>query len=189
MGRSLIRTFKQHTIPAFHCYKSNTSQAFIHISRKTNDGCPCPDWLVKSQDVLVKRHARRSKFEPLVDTARLVLANPTYVIVRYPNNREAIVSLRYLSPTENSDTLIQNPFDYGYSEYSPDDNREAIVSFRDPVPTGNFNTYNLDDNEQRASQKHAIDEANVGDLVFPIEDSEVNGNNPLRRSKRQRRPP
>ncbi|KAI0984887.1 hypothetical protein GJ496_005131 [Pomphorhynchus laevis] len=109
-----------------------------------------------------------------------------------------ILPVVIFSPTENSDTLIQNPPDYDSSEYSLDNNREEIMSFRYPAPTGNSNTvrhnhsdrgpseYNIDDNEQRARPKHSLDETNVRDLVFPIDDSEVHANNPLIKSKRQR---
>ncbi|KAI0984376.1 hypothetical protein GJ496_006790 [Pomphorhynchus laevis] len=68
------------------------------------------------REVLVRRHDRRSKFDPLVDQAKLLLINPKYDIVLYPNGREAVVSLRDLAPdlandgteeNENTDTGIR----------------------------------------------------------------------------------
>ncbi|KAI0985706.1 hypothetical protein GJ496_012058 [Pomphorhynchus laevis] len=88
--------------------------------------------------------------------AMLDLDNPTSLGGNI-YNREAILSLRDLAPTENSETLIQNTPDYESSEYPLDDNRESIVSFRDPAPTGNSNT----ENKQRARPKPAFDKANI----------------------------
>ncbi|KAI0987851.1 hypothetical protein GJ496_009903 [Pomphorhynchus laevis] len=143
-----------------------------------------------------------------------LIQNPhDYKSSEYPldYNRKAIVSFRVSAPTGNfntvgqnhsgrdplesflnSDTLIQNHHDYESSEYPLDYNRKAIVSFRVSAPTGNSNTVGQNHSGRdpsEASPIHALDEANVKNLVFPIEDSEVHVYNPLRRSKGQRRPP
>ena len=48
--------------------------------------------------MLLKRHARRSKFEPLVDEVDLVSVNPTSARVRFEGGREVSVSLRDVAP-------------------------------------------------------------------------------------------
>ena len=48
--------------------------------------------------ILLKRHIRAHKSEPLVDEVELLGANPQYAHVRLPDGRETIVSLRHLTP-------------------------------------------------------------------------------------------
>ena len=42
--------------------------------------------------VLLKRHVRPSKADPLVDEVKLLQANPHYAFVRYPDGRKTTVS-------------------------------------------------------------------------------------------------
>ena len=46
----------------------------------------------------MKRHVRRSKYEPLCDEVDLVAINPTHAQIRFPCGREAAVSLKHLAP-------------------------------------------------------------------------------------------
>ena len=50
--------------------------------------------LHKPGPVLLKRHIRSSKYEPIVDEAELIHATPSYARVRMTNGRGATVSLR-----------------------------------------------------------------------------------------------
>lgn len=52
--------------------------------------------------VLLKRHVRNSKFEPLVDEVELIEANPLYAHVQFPGGREDTVSLKHLAPQGNA---------------------------------------------------------------------------------------
>ena len=54
----------------------------------------CATWLSQQGPVLLKRHVRQSKYEPLVDRVHLLEANPQYAHIRFPNGRESTVSLR-----------------------------------------------------------------------------------------------
>ena len=47
---------------------------------------------------MIKRHVCGSKYDPLVDEAELVEANPQYAHVRLNDGRETTVSLRDLAP-------------------------------------------------------------------------------------------
>ena len=53
-----------------------------------------PTWLHKPGPVLLKRHVRSSKYEPIVDKVELIHATPSYARVRLSSSREATVSLR-----------------------------------------------------------------------------------------------
>ena len=59
-----------------------------------------PNWLTSPGKVFLKRHARSSKFEPLVDEVDLLEANPNYAHIRHSNGRESTVSLRHLAPLD-----------------------------------------------------------------------------------------
>ena len=56
--------------------------------------------------MLLKRHLRSSKYEPLVDEVNLLEANPQYAHVRFPDGREDTVSIKHLAPTGNEEALI-----------------------------------------------------------------------------------
>ena len=56
--------------------------------------------------VLLKRHVRESKYDPLVDEVELLDANPEYAHVRFPSGRETTVSLRHLAPRGDVDLRV-----------------------------------------------------------------------------------
>ena len=74
---------------------------FKHL-RKTATGCTIPSWLSHPGPILLKRHMRNNKYEPLVDKDQLIDANPQYAYIRYPDGRETIASLRHLAPISSS---------------------------------------------------------------------------------------
>ena len=57
-----------------------------------------PTWLMTPGTVLMKRHVRNSKYDPLVEEVELIESNPEHAYVRYPDGRESTVSLRHLAP-------------------------------------------------------------------------------------------
>ena len=66
-----------------------------------------PTWLTTPGPVLLKRHVRSSKFEPLVDEVELIEANPSYAHIRLPDGRKDTVSLKHLAPQGNTDSQCQ----------------------------------------------------------------------------------
>jgi len=72
-----------------------------------------PSWLADGNTtVLLKRHVRSSKYEPLVDEVELLEANHQYAHIRHPDGRESTVSTNHLAPAgeEASETeLIPAP--------------------------------------------------------------------------------
>ena len=99
-----------------HC--TQFSLRFVHppherlfnYQRRSTSGQAIPSWLSTPGPVLLKRHVRNSKYDPLVDEAELIEANPQYAHVRLCNGRETTVSLRDLAPyspiAENHDTPV-----------------------------------------------------------------------------------
>ena len=57
-----------------------------------------PTWLSSPGPVLLKRHVRTSKSDPLVDEVELLQVNPQYAHIRHPDGRETTVSIRHLAP-------------------------------------------------------------------------------------------
>ena len=65
-----------------------------------------PTWLSVPGPVLLKRHIRTSKTDPLVDEVQLLQANPQYAHIQHADGREAMVSIRHLAPC--GDTPLQD---------------------------------------------------------------------------------
>lgn len=85
--------------------------------RRSSNGSSIPTWLSTPGPVLLRRHCRTNKYEPLVDEVQLIEANPEYAYVRLPNGNETTVSLRHLAPKEdvnrgNDNVNIYNTIDY-----------------------------------------------------------------------------
>ena len=51
--------------------------------------------------VLLRRHVRSSKTDPLVDEVELLQANPNYAHIRYPDGKEDTVATKHLAPPGN----------------------------------------------------------------------------------------
>ena len=69
------------------------------FQRRSASGHSVPSWLAAPGKVLLKRHVRRSKYEPLVDEVEVIDANPQYAHVKLPSGQETTVSVRDLAPT------------------------------------------------------------------------------------------
>ena len=82
------------------CTATNSTphQRFMSFERRSIRENTLPSWLTENGPVLVRRHVRRSKYEPLVSEVELVSVNPTNAKVKYPCGREDTVSLRDLAP-------------------------------------------------------------------------------------------
>ena len=83
-------------------------ERLFSFQRRSASGKPVPSWLLTQKKVLAKRHARRSKYDPLCDEVDLVSVNPANARVRYPGGREDTVSLRDLAPLPVSDSNAKN---------------------------------------------------------------------------------
>ena len=89
-------------------------ERMFHHGRRSSHGTSIPTWLTKSKTALVKRHARSSKHDPLVDEVEVLAVNPCYIRVKYPSGREDNVSLKHVSPPSNSN--VENNSDNCFSD-------------------------------------------------------------------------
>ena len=85
-----------------------------------------PSWLATPGPVLLHRHVRNTKYEPLVDQVDLVEANPEYALIRYPDGRKSTVSLHDLAPTgvpRDNNNIDMTPTNANPGDYTePTDN-------------------------------------------------------------------
>ena len=89
-----------HSIRSLLCTATNTTphERFLTFNRRSTLGTSVPSWLSSPGPVLLKRHVRTSKYDPLVDEVELIQAFPTHARVRLQNGREVTVSLRDVAP-------------------------------------------------------------------------------------------
>ena len=77
-------------------------ERFFRFPRRSSSGASIPTWMAEPGAVLLKRHVRPTKADPLVDEVELLQANPHYAFVRYPDGRETTVSTKHLAPKPTS---------------------------------------------------------------------------------------
>ena len=90
-----------HSIRSLLCTATNETpheRMFSH-QRRSCSGPSIPSWLTQPGKVYLKRHVKRSKYEPDVDLVDLLEANSHYAHVRLPSGLETTVSTRHLAPT------------------------------------------------------------------------------------------
>lgn len=89
-----------HTTRSLLCTSTNVTphERLFSFQRRSALGTSFPTWLSQPGPVLLKRHVRSSKNEPLVDEVELIHATPSYAKVRFPTGKEATVSLRDIAP-------------------------------------------------------------------------------------------
>ena len=74
--------------------------------------------------MLLKRHERNSKYEPLIEKVELLNCNPQYAQVRFDSGRESTVSLRDLAPFTLD--LTQNQTNSDNDESLSEENTETL---------------------------------------------------------------
>ena len=98
----------QETLPdVMHSIRSLLSTAtnstpherFSGFSRRSTSGVSLPTWLSTPGPILLKKHVRANKYDPLVNEVELLETTPNYAHIRHPDGRESIVSLKHLAPT------------------------------------------------------------------------------------------
>ena len=87
-----------HSIRSLLCTATNATphERLFNYSRRSSTGTTIPAWLCDPGPVLLKRHVRANKTDPLVDEVELLQANPQYAHIRYPDGKEDTVSVKYL---------------------------------------------------------------------------------------------
>ena len=96
-----------HSLRSLLCTATNCTphERFFKFERRSSTGGSVPTWLSTPGPVLLKRHVRASKSDPLVDEVQLLQANPQYAHVRHTDGRETTVSIRHLAPRGSTDEL------------------------------------------------------------------------------------
>ena len=89
-----------HSIRSLLCTSTNETlhERLFSYGRRTSFGHALPSWLSNPGPVLLRRHVRSSKYDPLVEKVNLIEANQNYAHIRFPNGREESVSMRHLAP-------------------------------------------------------------------------------------------
>ena len=77
-------------------------ERMFSFQRKSVSGSSVPSWLAKPGPVFVRKHVRGSKYDPIVEEADLIEANPEYAFIRLKSSHETTVSLRDLAPCGDS---------------------------------------------------------------------------------------
>ena len=93
-----------HSIRSLLCTTTNATshERLFSYQRQTPIGHSLPTWLSTPGPVLLRCHVQASKYEPLVDEAILLEANPQYAHIRFTNGRESTVYVSDLAPAMNS---------------------------------------------------------------------------------------
>ena len=89
-----------HSIRSLLCTATNCTphERMFNFQRKSTSGHSVPSWLSRPGPVYVRKHVRGSKYEPSVEEAELIEANPEYAFIRLKTGHETTVSLRDLAP-------------------------------------------------------------------------------------------
>jgi transposase InsO family protein len=95
-----------NSIRSLLCTATNSTphERLFNYSRKSALGSSIPSWLLEAKTVLIRRHVRTNKNDPLTDRAEIVQVNPHNAIVRFENGRETSVSLRDIAPFSNQES-------------------------------------------------------------------------------------
>ena len=151
-----------------------------------------PTWLSSPGPVLLKRHVRANKTDPLVDEVQLLQANPQYAHIRHADGRETTVSIRHLAPHGGTEMLpSQDAQIDGNSQHGSDDDPIATTpgdttvfeGAGTPAPAGTPALVTpARPTPARPSDSSGLTEPI--DTVTPTVETQV-----IRRSQRERRPP
>ena len=146
-------------------------------------GSSLPSWLSNGNSrVLLKRHVRASKYDPLVDEVELIEANHQYAHIRHPDGRESTVSTHDLAPAGDTpeDDMRAVPYQITQPVTDPPTDSPADPPTDPPVNDA------LTETNTNAAPAHNITPG--VDLDTPA-DASTNRMPDLRRSQRQRRAP
>ena len=96
-----------HSIRSLLCTATNCTphERMFNFQRKSTAGNSVPSWLAQPGPVYVRKHVRNSKYDPIVEEAELIEANPEYAFIRLGTGHETTVSLRDLAPCGNAEQL------------------------------------------------------------------------------------
>lgn len=101
-----------HSIRSLLCTATNDTphEHLFTYQRHSFTGHSVPSWLTTPGPVLLKRHIRQSKYEPLVDKVELLEANPNYAHILLPDGKTSTVSVGDLAlyPVDSNIQLVND---------------------------------------------------------------------------------
>ena len=100
-----------HSIRSLLCTCAATNETpherFFRFPRRSSFGASILTWMAELGPVLLKRHVRPTKADPLVDEVELLQANPHYAFVRYPMVERQRFQQRTLRPSPHQHPRIK----------------------------------------------------------------------------------
>ena len=119
-----------HSIRLLLCTATNATphERLFNYARRSSTGTAVPSWLRSPGPVLLQRHVRMNKTDPLIDEVELLQANPQYAYIRYPDGREDTVSIRHLAPA-GSEPRVR-------ADHIPDNSSTQSTDTTDVAPRG-----------------------------------------------------
>ena len=183
-----------HLIRSLLCTATNTTphERLFNYQRRSTMGVTFPTWLSQSGPVLLRRHARSSKHEPVVDKVELMHATPTYAQVRFPTGREATVSLRDIAPITERQVISPekcSTFEESISPNAKDDKCDNAIETSNPssILSPSKKNFTADDNLPTNSTTNRL---TCNDKDVGVRNDNRHSADPvLRRSTRDRCPP
>ena len=167
-----------HSVRSLLCTTTNSTphERFLCFQRRSALGISAPSWLNSSSTVLVRRHNRASKYEPLVEEADLIHDTLQYAFVRFKNGYESTVYLRDIAPLPDSEESISSN------------------TSNDTVTNVEINNETLPEENNKETDTETVTERSF-DVEMAVESSSSNSKDvpdeaiPLRRSSRIRKEP
>jgi len=90
-----------HSIRSLLCTATNATphERMFLFPRKSASMTGLPSWLTSPGIVLLWKHVRGTKTDPLVERVHLLHANPQYAYIAHPDGREETISIKDLAPS------------------------------------------------------------------------------------------
>ena len=151
-------------------------ERLFQYQRRSATGCNMPSWLSTPGQVLLKKHVRKSKYDPLVEEVELIEANPQYAHVRHPNGRETTVSIRHLAPRGDDYREFNSERNINTQNFVQNSTTPDVLE--NDCETADITNDNVNENEQIIAETPPNTRSDESEAT-PI----------LRRSVRIRRPP
>ena len=171
-----------HSIRSLLCTATNETphERVFSFPRRSTSGSSLPAWLTDNSKALMKRHANRSKYDPIVEEVELLEVNPSTSHVRTEQGVEMTVSNKHLAP------IGGDPLPHAYDNIVPTENviNEACDSNSEEVNHADGDNNIIDDVTDKPIR-----------LIKPViclrrENIDMSKTKPiLRRSGRDRAPP
>ncbi len=177
-----------HSIRSLLCTATNETphERFLQYARRSTTGSAVPTWLAAPGPVLLKRHVRAGKTEPLVDEVELIGANPNYAHIRYPDGRTTTVSTKHLAPCGESKNGLMPPQP---ANTSPPE-QDHPSSLQESMPESRESPTNPPTSVSQSADLSAQPDCELTETGPPNSALDTsNQRNPVRRSTRVSHPP